>query len=614
MKPSYVNNSNNHLIILKECKNEQVEPIEHEKVKKVSKEAISSQEENISEISSSSLKGRVSESNIQSPNLDVEFMNFRLALSVMLSVKEQWDKSNDFKSFINAQDLSQMPEEKVFELTALLYQGAIQHPNVFDEEFISSKLPESAKQYYDVLKDLEKNSISLKEAYKKIEKTSKNQTSLYAQAAQIINIRSVPIRKLRDHEGWKDLDIPSLVPHLRYFDVRDMDKDSLAIVFKYPKNIQSLLINNADIKELPSLPNCQLIRCESLSVKSLPDLPQCQKFKCHQCPFLESLPKLPNCIEFKLSMCKKIKIISDLLSCVIFVCNNCPDLTSISDLKNCGYYACEECPKLTFPPKLNKDLAFVSIISKKQPIEFEKGKAKIGDFISIDKTNIIGKGTDTIVYSHKDNPDIAIKKTQKTTKNLSNEYYIGYKIDHPNVTKSYALYIKKYPDEKNYMKNYLELYRIKGVPIANFFEQPTKLPHQVIQNLIKEAKDCCLYFYDNNIVWDDIHGENVFIENNHLKLIDFGRWKVEENVNRRTQSLHARALTLFRLILESSTISDEKKSNIRREDEIYAAAKAKFGEYPILKMPTEETKTFLSNYFDNVLAKFNKCIEEEEKT
>lgn len=587
---------------------EQTEKEIHGKIKKVSKDIVSQKESTL--VEGSSLKGRISEPNISNLNLDTEFMNFRLVLNSN-SKQEQWSKSKYFKNFINTQDLSQIPEEKVFELTALLFQGMNQHPTLLDEKFILSKLPEFGKQYYNLLKDLQNGSISLKGAYQQLEKQSLNRNSLSVQAAHIINLMKIPITELKNLEGWKSLDISSLAPHLRYFDVKGSDKELITQLFQYSENIHSLLIDHPDIKELPPLPNCQFIDCENLNVEFFPDLPKCKEFICKQCQSLVNLPKLTSCHKFILSSCSKIKTISDLPNCRYFKCLNCQELASISDFKNCRIsdYLCKSCPKMTSSPKFKDDFELESIITK-SPIKFEKGKAKISDFISLGK--VLGTGGYGKVYSQEGNSDLAIKKGKKTKYGSESihEYHIGHKIEHPNITKSHSLYIKNYPTEKDYSKSYLVMDQVKGTLIADYAKDNTKLPHEVIKNLIKEAQDCCIYLYKNNIRWNDLHHQNVFITDNHLKLIDFGQWRIETDLETKNLALYNGARQLVHSILQIASIpsilpESEEAVRISGGSGINPA-KAEFGDLPTMKMNEQEAITFLNEYFETVLEEFDK--------
>lgn len=318
-------------------------------ISKLSKENVPINEQNISV--NSILQGRISPS--PKKKFSDQLILFRLALN---NSKKAPEEIKGFEDYIHFKDLNSKTEEEVIELTALLFQGTLQNPKFFKEKEILSQLPEFAKKYYELLKDLNDGSINLEDAYKIMEQqTPADKASFYAKAAHIMNLKEIPIRELKDQEGWKTLDLASLAPYLKFCDVCDLNEDQIKIIFKYSTNINSLAINNDTIKELPSLPNCQYLACSCSELVSLPDhLLNCKMFSCKECKALTSLPlELPNCETFILEGCNVLTYLPDLPNCENFRCQSCEALTLLpKELPNCKTFICKECNSLTCLPDL----------------------------------------------------------------------------------------------------------------------------------------------------------------------------------------------------------------------------------------------------------------------
>lgn len=281
-------------------------------------------------------------------NCSDEVMRFRLAFN---SFKQEPEKIHAFKDFLHSQDLHSKAESEVIELTALLFIGIRQNPDLFNESMLS-KFPDFAKKYYEVIKNLYNKSIDLEQAYKEIKKQTKvdDNTLLHAKAAHIINIMRVPIYKLKKMEGWNTLTLDYIAPHLRYFDLINLKKDDVAMFFNYSTNINSLEIDeNCNLKELPPLPNCRFLRCDSGHVISFPKiLPNCETFECSS--YSGTLPEVPLCQNFRLTHCKATTL-PELLLCQNFKLYRCNFVTSLPNLPACKAFYLSECNALAFSSK-----------------------------------------------------------------------------------------------------------------------------------------------------------------------------------------------------------------------------------------------------------------------
>ncbi|MEI6789583.1 MAG: hypothetical protein WCK42_00180 [Myxococcaceae bacterium] len=85
----------------------------------------------------------------------------------------------------------------------------------------------------------------------------------------------------------------------------------------------------------------------------------------------------------------------------------------------------------------------------KFPIKYRKFEQKTGELgISTDKIPL-GKGESGTVYTHKQDPSLAVKKSGY---DMSDEFEIGATLDHPSFVKSKALYVKKKADGSSLSK------------------------------------------------------------------------------------------------------------------------------------------------------------------
>lgn len=263
---------------------------------------------------------------------------------------------------------------------------------------------------------------------------------------------------------------------------------------------------------------------------------------------------------------------------------------------------------ILFSPEMWESLIFTQ---KGEPIITTKGKGKVSEFLEVDKENFLGKGISGKVYAIKsEKNDLAVKKSiDKTTIKDSyiDEFKISDKIHHQNIAKSYKLYLKKYSDGT--YRNYIVMDKVKGISILSLMSDGNKIQHDYTRKLIKQAESCCLYLFEKKIIWRDLHENNIFIDDNGLKILDFGAWYEEKNRDFRVAyKLILGSKDLLKIILEVSSIPEEIKSGINLFSENYVNTKID----KLMNLKEEELTTIITNYFDEVLAQFNKHVNIEK--
>lgn len=214
------------------------------------------------------------------------------------------------------------------------------------------------------------------------------------------------------------------------------------------------------------------------------------------------------------------------------------------------------------------------------PIYYQKGKIKTSALIPTG--NLIAEGYGSKVLEHALSPSEFIVK--KSIWPLLNEYNIGRIIDHENIVKPRALFVKIVPltahaiyklwkdpkwnrerplwtliQDKMYGKPLL-LYkmvvdRVHGKTLKNYFNNNLSFPE--VESLLKQAQSCGLYLFDKKIRFHDMHAENIMIleASNQLKLVDLGHWAVEENPSVRGYLLFKGLQRLMFNIISTSVLS-----------------------------------------------------------
>ena len=200
------------------------------------------------------------------------------------------------------------------------------------------------------------------------------------------------------------------------------------------------------------------------------------------------------------------------------------------------------------------------LLSIPTPTEYTKGQVKTRDLVSVNRNLFLGSGAYGSVFVAKGDATKAVKKSSYS---MIKEYQIGAQLNHKNLVKIHALFIKHFPDRTRQDLHKLVMDRIVG---KAFNHVPYRsLPFAKTADLIQQAMDTCLYLFEQKICWDDLHGENVYLQENPLRLIvaDFGFWFTMENPKIRAIDLVNGLQRIVSLILSlDAQLSEKEKQQL----------------------------------------------------
>lgn len=194
--------------------------------------------------------------------------------------------------------------------------------------------------------------------------------------------------------------------------------------------------------------------------------------------------------------------------------------------------------------------------------------------------NEIGRGCHGVAYAHRDDPRLVVKKSEE---DLVEEFETGYILNHPNINPTHHLYIKVYDVLKEQFKYKIEMEKVAGQTFTELRAERVSLSNEKIKQLIQETKKTCLYLFENGYVWGDMNPGNIMVDDNGLKLIDFGYWHQEPDSTERTKGLLLGAMQILQNILACS------EKYLQAENQIIQ-------EYPQLEGITRVTSQYYSNY------------------
>ena len=195
----------------------------------------------------------------------------------------------------------------------------------------------------------------------------------------------------------------------------------------------------------------------------------------------------------------------------------------------------------------------------KNLIYYTKGKQTTKELeISTQKPSL-GKGCIGEVFPHKLNPMHLVVKKSKAS--LVNEFEIGSHLDHPNIVKVRALYIKQ-SSNNNPLKYKLVMDRIYGKQLKELYK--TGLDNASVHSLLTQAQSACIYLFTQKVKWGDVNGENAYVsEKNQLTVADFGQWKIEQSPEKRGFSLLKETQKIMFNILSVSSLRNTEKSSFK---------------------------------------------------
>lgn len=219
-------------------------------------------------------------------------------------------------------------------------------------------------------------------------------------------------------------------------------------------------------------------------------------------------------------------------------------------------------------------------IAEPQIIHYNKGQKKTSSLIPTENYPI-GKGGYGTVYEHKYNENLVVKKSEQ---DLTNEFFMGFRLNHPTLVKSNELYVKHYKNGSSKYK--MVMNKIDGKELTQYFRGYYQLSMEETKQAFEQAKNCCLYLYDKKIAWGDVNNGNIFFTNTNrnLQICDFGAWSKIEDSDERVMQLFLGAAEIAGWLIKSSFI---------REDGIDSEKEAKV-QFPVKYFNTQPIKQILS--------------------
>lgn len=181
---------------------------------------------------------------------------------------------------------------------------------------------------------------------------------------------------------------------------------------------------------------------------------------------------------------------------------------------------------------------------------------------------------------------------------LELEFFIGNKLEHPLFAKSLELFEHGFTMEK-----------AEG-------EMPQNFDKTAYIKICEQLKEACLHLFDKGIYWADLSPANILWkrDDNTIKLIDFGAWRIEEDDAKRAQYLLFNAYIILSNL--SQLFAPDKihwsklfykldgcdeyidkltdPMSIRQLQDLFNE-----------KTTTEEMRAILAQYFDAVIAQIN---------
>lgn len=139
-------------------------------------------------------------------------------------------------------------------------------------------------------------------------------------------------------------------------------------------------------------------------------------------------------------------------------------------------------------------------------------------------------------------------------------YNVGAQFDHPQLIR--PLDLKIITKVENDLPTFaVTIEKFYYIPLENGFR---KLSSQALLSLLKQAKSCCCYLYEHNVVWANLQIHNLFISmNNTLTLGNYRGWYFENNPTERSKKLIFNASELMYNLIIHSFLSDKPSEEIR---------------------------------------------------
>lgn len=216
----------------------------------------------------------------------------------------------------------------------------------------------------------------------------------------------------------------------------------------------------------------------------------------------------------------------------------------------------------------------------------------------------LGGGHNGAVFQLASHPHFAIKKlsTDLERDEIEREFYLGTKLQHPTICKTYALIqmTESVPSSDDSDDEYEEINRllvmdlIDGTKVADYDRR--FFNGDIFCKLTEQAKHCCLYLFDHNVCWADVNGKNAMITKSHdLRIFDLGQWYQEDNLLKLAQNLFLNGMTLLEALVAIVSIDQSMQRQIFKSDTESNITAQMIGK------SREELRLILADYFDTVI-------------
>ncbi len=246
----------------------------------------------------------------------------------------------DHSIYLNDMIFEKLTFSEKLHLGVLLKKAETKAPAVKELDCFQN-LPEDIKSFQKMLECSDKEAF-IANVSKEYGGVREKQLCALAHYIDYRRIRIEELASFLKEEDWSVLE-----PYLRYADLRNCSKEIIEKLLITPSNIEILLINNDEIKELPELPNCRCLKCSGCkALQELPELPNCQELACYNCKALQRISALPNCRKLVCYGCTALQRISGLSNCRELYCSGCTALQRISALPSCLILSCPGCTAL----------------------------------------------------------------------------------------------------------------------------------------------------------------------------------------------------------------------------------------------------------------------------
>lgn len=236
------------------------------------------------------------------------------------------------------------------------------------------------------------------------------------------------------------------------------------------------------------------------------------------------------------------------------------------------------------------EFSLQAAFQEEEPIQYKKGDVKTKFIVPTGK--LVGEGWGSKVLEYKADPEKFVVK--KSIWPLEEEFRVGKRLNHENIVKVKALFIKEVPLTmstiyklmldpkwrnfsfdwnwkecsfwsfliKKFSGKPLFLYkmmmeRIHGKTLNTYFGK--SLDPSIVKSLLVQARETGLYLFDQKTQMQAIHGENIMVCDNSYKLmiVDLGHWTLEENPEVRGLGLLQGIQRLMFNIVSTSSLSNQ---------------------------------------------------------